>query len=187
MRSLALWDSPAWTRSTSDCTEPPRQPDWGFSDLALRGLVEPRATGAFKLHFPLRVGRLARRCAAPHASPAPPPARPSLPHRLAARTGVCWSTCPCCCRCFDAIQRLLRRLLAPHVPPRSPRRSAMSIAGAPASAQRRDHSLPALAFARPPTTPRPQLTVRCLAAGSRVDYLFERDWRTTSVRRLTRR
>ena len=149
--------------------------------------MQPRSSRSFKRHFPRRVGRLARRCAAPHASPAPPPARPSLPHRLGARTGVCWSTCPCCRRCFDAIQGQPRRLRAPFVPPRSPRRSAISSAGAPASAHRRGDSLPALALARPPTTPRPQLTVLCLAAGSRVDHLFRRDWRTTSARRLTRR
>ena len=147
--------------------------------MALRGLVEPRAGRAFKGHFPRRVGRLARRCAAPHASPAPPPARPSLPHRLAARTGVWWSTCPCCRRCFDAIQRLPRRLLAPFVPPRSPRRSAMSIAGVPASAHFGYHSLPALPFARPSTPPRPQPTCPCLLAGALFDHLAARAWRTT--------
>ena len=83
-------------------------------------VVEPRAGRSFKGHFSLRVGHLARRCAAPHASPAPPPARPSLPHRLAACTGVWRSTCPCCRRCFEAIQRQPRRLCESLIPPRSP-------------------------------------------------------------------
>ena len=65
---------------SSDCTEPPPPPNRRISDLAWRGLVEPRAGRSFNLHFSLPLGRLARRCAAPHALPAPPPARPPATH-----------------------------------------------------------------------------------------------------------
>ena len=87
-----------------------------------------------KRHFPLRIGRLARRRAAIHASRAPPPARPSLPHHFAPRSGLRSSTCPCYRRCFDAIQGLRRQLRDRHVPPCAARTSAMSIAGVSASA-----------------------------------------------------
>ena len=158
-----------------------RTSHWARSDDA-----RSVALWLFKLDFPRSSACLERRCAAPHASPPPPCACPSLPHRLSARTGLRLSTCPCHCFRFDAIPRVRRRHIGARVPPSSPRRSALFIAGMPASAQRGPSNPRALPLARPPTVPRPKLTIPPLAAGSRVDHLTARDARTSSARRLTR-
>ena len=112
----------------------------------------------FKPHFPLRVGRLARRCAAPHASPAPPCVRASLTCPVPACAGLCHSTCPCCRCSFDGIPGQPQRHLGARAPPCSPGRSRLTSPGAPASAQIGPGSVRALPLARPPlAAPSPTL------------------------------
>ena len=138
-------------------------------------------------HFPLRSACLERRCVASPAFPRAPRDSPSLTSPVSALAGLSLSTCPCCRSRFNGIRPQLRRQAEARAPPSSSRRSAIFVAGVPASAKRRRATPPALPFARPSAAPRPQLTILCLAAGSRGDLLPARGWRTTSPRRLRAR
>ena len=151
------------------------------------GLWEPRAASLVQATSPLRSACLERRCVAPPASPRAPRDSPSFTPPVSALAGRSLSTCPCCRSRFNAIRPQLRRQVEARAPPSSSRRSAIFVAGTPASAHLEPSCLRALPFARPPTAPRPQLTFPCLLAGSRVDLLPARGWRTTSSRRLRAR
>ena len=170
-----------------DCIEPPPGWDWGFSDLAFCSAKGAKGCLLVQAHFPLRSACLEPRCVASPASPRAPRDSPSLTSPVSALAGLSLSTCPCCRSRFNGIRPQLRRQAEARAPPSSSRRSAIFVAGTPASAHFGPSCLRALPLARPPTAPRPQLTVLCLAAGSRGDLLIPRERRTPSSRRLTRR
>ena len=138
-------------------------------------------------HFPLRSACLEPRCVASPASPRAPCDSPSFTPPVSALAGRSLSTCPCCRSRFDGIRPQVQRQAEARAPPSSSRRSAIFVAGTPASAKFEYANLRALPFARPSAPPRSQLTFPCLLAGSRVDLLPARGWRTTSSRRLRAR
>ena len=169
------------------CAEPRLGCQWGFSDLGLGGLWEPRAASLVQATSPLRSACLERRCVAPPASPRAPRDSPSFTPPVSALAGRSLSTCPCCRSRFDGIRPQVQRQAQARAPPSSSRRSAIFIAGTPASAKRGGANLRALPLARPSASPRPRPTVSCLLAGARVDFLKLRGWRIRRAHRLRAR